>query len=840
MSGQLFTEYFLSKGIRNSAEWATQEPEVASFASGIRRLLAVLEQHHSPNESVTEQEIIRPLLGLLGWKDYLPQQGTQGHGEVPDYLLFKDTSAKEQAAASLLTTERYRHALGIVECKRWGLSLDQRNPETRRTPSGQLLNYLTTADIESDGCVRWGILTNGRVWRLYDHRSRPRLNRYFEVDLQEVLEIDNAAALRLFYLLFRRSSFTPQQGAISSFLEQALAEGRSYEERVATSLSAVVFKQVFPELVSALDHPPGHDLQEVRQAALTLLYRFLFVMYAEDRGLLPVNNAQYAAYGLRKPLRQEIAVKIAGGTSLSERAANYYEHFKSLSQLIDKGDRSIGLPPYNGGLFDDEQNPLLLQARIPDAALAPVIHSLSHLDTGDGVHYVNYRDMSVQQLGSIYERLLEYEPVRQESGDIAIRPNATARRDSGSYYTDQGLVDLIVERTLKPLVEERKAAFDQKVSEFENNRDSLSEHARELALYDYDPSWTILGLDVLDPAMGSGHFLVSAVDFLTHWIVEMMEYVPAVTDRLGVQHQSTMLGLIRKTRQDILRQAQAENWQLEEDLLTDQTLIRREVLKRCIYGVDKNPLTVELAKVSLWLHSFTVGAPLSFLDHHLRCGDSLLGLSLPEATADLNSLLGNLLADIAINVNMPHVMQSTISIESNSDTSMLAVQSSAQQFAWSEKEKSDLRRVLDFLCGLRWLQAGLNRKEQKALLTTVRTVLEKNLDVAYRIMIEGPAVLDDSWPASARSRFAAIWQRAMDVAHAERFLHWDVTFPNMWIQQWYTHDVLSSEMREPGMFVLPAPGVSEDGFDAIIGNPPWDKLKVQEKEWFKTRAPRWL
>ena len=724
MSGQLFTEYFLTQGIRNSTEWDSQEPEVATFASCVRHLLAALEQHHSPNESVTEQEIIRPLLGLLGWKDYLPQQGTQGHGEVPDYLLFKDTPAKEQAAASLLTTERYRQTLVIVECKRWGLSLDQRNPETRRTPSGQLLNYLTTADIESDGRVRWGILTNGCVWRLYDHRSRPRLNRYFEVDLQALLEIDNADALRLFYLLFRRSSFIPQQGAISSFLERALAEGRSYEERVATSLSAVVFEQVFPELVTALDHPPGHDLQEVRQAALTLLYRFLFVMYAEDRGLLPVNNAQYAAYGLRKPIRQEIAAKIAGGTSLSERAANYYEHFKSLSQLIDKGDRSIGLPPYNGGLFDDEQTPLLLQARIPDAALAPVIHSLSHLDTGDGVHYVNYRDMSVQQLGSIYERLLEYEPVRQESGDITIRPNATARRDSGSYYTDQGLVDLIVERTLKPLVEERKAAFDQKVSELENDRDSLSEHAGELSLY--DPSWTILGLDILDPAMGSGHFLVSAVDFLTHWIVEMMEYVPAVTDRLDVPYQSTMWELIRKTRQDILRQAQAENWQLEEDLLTDQTLIRREVLKRCIYGVDKNPLTVELAKVSLWLHSFTVGAPLSFLDHHLRCGDSLLGLSLPEAAADLNHLLGNLLADIAINVNMPHVMQSTISIESNSDTNMLAVQSSAQQFAWSEKEKSDLRRVLDFLCGLRWLQAGLNRKEQKALLTTVRTVLEKN------------------------------------------------------------------------------------------------------------------
>ena len=108
----------------------------------------------------------------------------------------------------------------------------------------------------------------------------------------------------------------------------------------------------------------------MREAALTLLYRLLFVMYAEDRGLLPVNNALYARYGLRAPVRQEIATNMAEGLPFSNLASKYYEHFKSLSQLIDKGDHSIGLPPYNGGLFDDETTPWLLQARIPDAALA--------------------------------------------------------------------------------------------------------------------------------------------------------------------------------------------------------------------------------------------------------------------------------------------------------------------------------------------------------------------------------------------------------------------------------------------------------------------------------------
>ena len=217
----------------------------------------------------------------------------------------------------------------------------------------------------------------------------------------------------------------------------------------------------------------------------------------------------------------------------------------------------------------------------------------------------------------------------------------------------------------------------------------------------------------------------------------------------------------------------------------------------------------------------------------IRC----LGFRSPRAVADLNDLLGNLLADIAINVNMPHVMQSTIAIESNSDTSMLDVQSSAQQFAWVEQAKSDLRRLMDFLCGLRWLRAGLKRGEQKKLFTTVRMILEKNADMAYRIMIQGPEVLDDSWPASARARFGDIWQQAMDAAHEERFLHWDVTFPNLWIQQWYAQNVLSPGLGEPGMIVLPEPGATEDGFDAIIGNPPWDRIKLQEKEWLEARAP---
>ena len=246
--------------------------------------------------------------------------------------------------------------------------------------------------------------------------------------------------------------------------------------------------------------------------------------------------------------------------------------------------------------------------------------------------------MSVQQLGSIYERLLEQEPVRGPDGQVRIRPNPYARKDSGSFYTPQDLVDLIVDQTLKPLVDERLAAFEARAGELRGDRRPRADRRAELSRL--DPAQAVLDLKVLDPAMGSGHFLVSAVDFLTDYIADLIEFAPAVPDWLDEDdaYHSPLLDRVAAIRDAILQRADESGWVVNQAQLTDQAIIRRLVLKRCIYGVDKNPLTVELAKVSLWLHSFTVGAPLSFLDHHLRCGDSLLGLRIADAKTELQRL----------------------------------------------------------------------------------------------------------------------------------------------------------------------------------------------------------
>ena len=822
MPGQLFTHYFLTDGIKATAEWraSLDKPEAfAAFTDGVRQRYEALSRAAAPNESTTEQDLIRPVLDLLGWSDYLPQQGAARNEDIPDHLLFADAGDKRRAAAKKKPGSRYRDALVVQESKRFGLALDTHDKDDQiiaGTPHGQILRYLSTAEIASEGSIRRGILTNGDVWRLYDHRARPRASGYFEADLAELLKPGNEDGLRVFHLLFRRDSFTRPEGATTTFLEAALAEGRRYEERVAQDLSGVVFERVFPSLVQAIADTTDKSLAKIREAALILLYRLLFVLYAEDRGLLPVNDTRYDDYGLRKRVRDDIARRMADKDTFSSHATSYYDHLMSLFKLIDKGDPSIGLPPYNGGLFAPEAAALLEEARLPDKQIAHIIYDLSHTgDSQDNRNFVNYRDMSVQQLGSIYERLLEREPVH-EGGKIVIRPNPYARKDSGSFFTPQELVDLIVERTLKPLAEERLKAFEDKAAELKSQRRPKAE--RKAELLKLDPAEAVLNLKVLDPAMGSGHFLVTAVDFLSDYVAELIEYVPAVPQWRDAEYVSPLVKRVATIRKEILERAQEAKWVMDEAQLTDQAIIRRMVLKRCIYGVDKNPLTVELAKVSLWLHSFTVGAPLSFLDHHLRYGDSLVGLRVQDATDDLHRL-GGMFASSAI-AGAENATEGMQSIEEMSDADVAEVRKSAALFHGVEKKTAELRGLLNAFCGLRWFTAGMKKKDRAEFERPLVRILGLQPADAFKLLTRGPEHESDVPPdcdAIAWSEYVELWKKTISIADREGFLHWEVAFPGVW-RDWQST-------------------CPQGGFDAVIGNPPWDRIKLQEVEWFATRDP---
>ena len=807
--GSLFAEDFLREAIAELPDWRDlADAGLADLEAALRDLFDRFPTDLSPNESQTEDDLIWPVLARLGWTASLRQQNLSARGreDVPDGLLFADGASKDRANRFAEEWKRYEHGLAVVESKRWLRPLDRRSGRRgeESAPSTQMLRYLRRIDDQTTGKLRWGILTNGARWRLYYAGARSVAEQFFELDLAAVLGMpgdghDAIPAdvrrhwLRVFWLVFRRDAFLPDAADERTFHERAIEEGRFHQERVAGSLSVLVFEQVFPDFVRALAKAdPEAPLPEVRDAALVLLYRLLFVLYAEDRDLLPVRDSRYDDYALRDRVRGDIGRRKDQGDVFSASAARYWSAFDDLCRAIDAGDASIGLPPYNGGLFDRDRTPLLSRVRLGDTVMADVIDALSFERNGRRRRYINYRDLGVQQLGSIYERLLEREVVR-EDGNIVVRPNVFARKDSGSYYTPDDLVDLIVRETVGPLADSRMEAFAAKAEDIPSSQ--VPEDRRMGRLKQLDPAEKLLELKVCDPAMGSGHFLVNLVDYLADRVIEAMAEAEALVEG----YLSPLVERIDGIRNTIMANAEDRGWTFDPAQLDDRHIVRRMVLKRCVYGVDKNPMAVELTKVSLWLHTFTVGAPLSFLDHHLRCGDSLFGTWVAPAvhrTEETSSLFLREPLERATRAAAPMQI-----IEGLTDAEIAEAHRSADIFAEISEMTAPLNAFMSLLHAFDWL--GLRRREVKAAyLNWLQGTSGNPIDIA-QTGLSGSAEAD------------GVLTVALELVASERFLNWQVAFPGVW-SEWEATELTG-------------------GFDAVIGNPPWDRMKLQQVEWFAAR-----
>jgi len=831
LKGSLFTEDFLTEGITEYPEWkAITDTQIESFKSDLKKTFDAFPMDGNPIEATTEDDLITPVLETLGWKNFLRQQTTarKGREDVPDYLLFENEESKNKANKEKDQHKRYLHGTAILEAKAWNIRLDRKgNQPMDRVPSNQIIRYLTSADTQSEGRIRWGILTNGRLWRLYYNRARSKSEDYLEIDLPLALGLpgiqvelfsttDKAAQnwIKVFYLLFKREAFLREREE-KTFHELALERGRHWESKVAEDLSEIVFKDIFPALLTSLKdkdpQAPGvlNDtyLEELRDNALTLLYRLLFVLYAEDRNLLPVYDSKYDDYGFRKGVREDIEKRMKEKDTFSDKRDTYYHLTLSLFDAIDNGDESIGLPPYNGGLFDSHKTALLSRASIPDNIFSPLVYKLSHRDDKGVMKWINYRDLSVQQLGSIYERLLEFYPKVEDDGSLTVRPNIFARKTSGSYYTPESLVGLIIERAVGPLLKERTEAFRNKVEELKTGRDKKKKNKQ---LETIDPATAMLDLKVCDPAMGSGHFLVSLVDYLADNILEAIDEVEtegkvpwADIDNPYVSPVSKRIASIRSL---IIEQVNEHDWNVKEEQLDDKHIVRRMILKRCVYGVDKNPMAVELAKVSLWLHTFTVGAPLSFLDHHLRYGDSLFGEWVGSVWSELRDRR-ELLSYTTISQAEGSVKGMNI-IEDLTDADISEVKKSSSTFEEVEQAIAPLNSFLQLYHALRWV--AISAEERVA----VDGWIFGEYGDQFKIADNKEPITKDYKEANL---FKELLSKARKLIDEEHFLNWEVAFPGVW-RHWERH--------EP-----------EGGFDAVIGNPPWDKMKLQQVEWFADRKP---
>lgn len=370
-AGALFTQDYLVEGIRSSLQYASVDP--AALRQGLASVLAGFPHISRPNEATTESDLVWPVLKALGWQEFLTQQNLSAIGrvDVPDGLLFIDAEAKTKANAHPEEWRRYQFGAAVLESKRWGRALDRAEGRTgadKDTPSTQLLRYLRRIDDLTHGEMRWGLLTNGAKWRLYFAGARSTIDDYLEIDLARIMGLDTDLLdsgitqderdhwLRVFAAMFSRTAFQRATASAPSFHDTARKEAGYYEERVARNLSHLVFTRLYPGLGKAVARaaPAEATLDEVRQATLILLYRLLFVLYAEDRGLLPVKDPRFDDYALRVA-RLDVGRRKDAGDSFSSVARNYWNRFADLAEMIDEGDPSVGLPPYNGGLFNAAQ-----------------------------------------------------------------------------------------------------------------------------------------------------------------------------------------------------------------------------------------------------------------------------------------------------------------------------------------------------------------------------------------------------------------------------------------------------------------------------------------------------
>jgi hypothetical protein len=785
-----------------------------------------------PSEAETEAEFIYPILSKLGW-EYLPQQEPgKGRKDIADALLFLDESAKAKARRLHQTADRFRLGAVVVENEARDTPLD-RASGNGEAPSSQLIRYLIRAETQSDSAVRWGLLTSGRYWRMYWAHARARAEGFVEIDLPALVSDMTPAVpegadaqhwLRVFLLLFGQGALEPRGVGGQTFLDEALLEGRRYEERITARLSAVVFDHVFPELMQAIaKHSPDPRPTDpvwrasARATGLRLLYRLLFLLYAEDRDLLPVRHEGYSPYSLRG-LRDEAASIVDQNRRLSSIAKTWWPRLVELFRAIAKGDASMGLPPYNGRLFDDASAPLLPGLAIPDAVLAPMIDAMSREDQDGTRRWINYRDLSVQHLGSIYERLLEQDVVPDGGTGIALRPNAFSRKSTGSYYTPEELVGLILRRTVGPLLASRREAFLARAEALASDRRPKAERLR--LLHSLDPAESFVSLRVCDPAMGSGHFLVSLVDNLADEVLTAITDAPTRVE--WGEYRSPLVERLEVLRTRLRQQAILNGWTFREDQLDDRHLVRRIILKRVVYGVDSNPMAVELAKLSLWLHSFTVGAPLSFLDHHLRTGDSLFGEFVGPVERDLHERFGLVMSQAVVKARQSAAGMAMV--EGLTDADLAEVRSSAEAFSGVERATSDLRAFLDVFHAGRWLpvtgpaeevgrEAFFGGGYGDPVQIAAGAALKAPKSTAQAMRRRGKTIP----PVEAHSATLKFVSEARALAADRHFLHWEAAFPGVW-EEWESN-------------------VPRGGFDAVIGNPPWDRMKMQEVEWFEARVP---
>ena len=450
----LFSDYYLDSLIVEQPQWA-DTPDIESDYDAIKALFDAVSPNAARfNEAQTERELIQPLLQRLGHVfEVQPTLQTPQGTKRPDYAFFASGDARDAAQSHINTNQFFQTALAVGDAKAWSRNLDQKmegtgDPFNNQNPNYQIDFYLRCADKD------WGILTNGKQWRLYHRKTSYRMDSFYEVNLAALLSGNgDLNSFRYFYCFFRRGAFIPDVSG-TSLLDLVLTESRQHTIAVSDDLKNRVYDALRLLIGGFLDFPRNDfdktnpPLNEIHANSLILLYRLLFILYAESRGLLPVENSDYAAHYSLAALAETTHETLDRGDLIIPTISDYWARLRGLFTLINDGWNDL-IPQYNGGLFNPAHHSFLEEHELGNAALAQVIELLTRTENGERIAY---RDLDVRHLGNIYEGLLEYQPqiadqdlvVVSKKGREAVMPKSSpnqkvAYREGEVYLlTDKG------------------------------------------------------------------------------------------------------------------------------------------------------------------------------------------------------------------------------------------------------------------------------------------------------------------------------------------------------------------------------------------------------------------
>ncbi len=631
----------------------------------------------------------------------------------------------------------------------------------KRSPVVLLQDWLNGSD-----AALWGLVFAGdRVRLMRDNASLTR-PAWIEADLSAMFRDEMFADFTAWWLLTHASRFgaagtPPSSSPLEQWREAGLSQGTAARERLREGVETAIAELGQGLIEANADLRDGVATGRIAMPALfeellRTVYRLIFLAVAEDRDLL---HGRAVPQGPRALYRD--GYSFGFWRDRSARRAAYDGHHDAWAGMLvtlgalEHGEALLGLPPL-GGLFAKGSTPILNSARIPNRRFLSAIYSLGFITVESRQTRINWRDMKTEELGSVYESLLEIRPVLMPNGDFVLEGGAkgNARKTSGSYYTPDSLVETLLDSALDPVLERAEAEGEA----------------------------AILNLKVIDPACGSGHFLLGAA--------------------------RRMAGRLARLR----------NPDAGRD---DEQAALRDVVSRCIHGVDRNPMAVELAKVALWIESVSPGQPLGFLDANIRCGDALLGIfsldalaeGIPDdaykpltgddkATANGLKKLNKAERDSGLLrlVTQPDKLASAFqrfhAMPENTPREVAARASEYERIRLSPGWVA-LRQACDaYVAAFILPKPALPSPQAKPLIPTTRHL---------RDILSGGTMLGTG---AVQGPLAAAIDGA---AWRARAFHWPIEFP----------DVM----------------VGRGGFDVVLGNPPWDTMSPDYKEYFATFNP---